>query len=192
MEYEVGMIQSWDRLHFRAAAWYYDIRDFINDNGITAPMAGAGSNCLYNIDSVELYGLEVEASLQVSEKFRITASYVFQEHDISQTGFEQDWTYYLPATLPKHKVKVLAAYEIIPEGWIQLSSRFVGSRGSQKGAELNDYAVCDLGFRKAFRLGGLDYDLNLFADNITGTRYEEIAGYPMPRYVWGITMGVSF
>lgn len=128
------MIQAWDRVHFRTAVWYYDIRDFINDNGITAPGSGAGSNCLYNIDSVKLYGFEIEAALQLSPVFRITAAYVFQEHDAARTGFEQDWTYYLPATLPRHKVKVLAGYEIIPEGWVQLSARFVGGRDAQKGA----------------------------------------------------------
>lgn len=192
MEYEIGMIKSFDRIHFRTAAWYYDIKDFINDNGITAPGSGAGSDCLYNIDSVELYGVELEASFQFTSKFRATAAYVYQEHRVSQTGYEQDWTYYLPTTLPKHKVKLLAGYEIIPRGWLQLSARFVGSRDAQKGAELDDYAVCDLGFRKQLAINGLDYDLNLFVNNVTGTRYEEISGYPMPRYVWGLSMAVNF
>jgi len=186
------MIQSFGRLHFRTATWYYDIKNFINDNGITAPGSGAGSNCLYNIDSVKLYGVEMEASLQITQKLRTTAAYVYQEHQVAQTGHEQDWTYYLPATLPKHKVKVLAGYEVVPKGWLQVSARYVGSRGSQKGTELEDYLVCDIGFRKKLTYQGLDYDLNLYLDNATGTRYEEISGYPMPRYVWGVTMGVKF
>jgi iron complex outermembrane receptor protein len=141
---------------------------------------------------VELYGFELEAALHLSEKIKITASYVYQEHDVSQTGYEQDWTYYLPASLPKHKVKVLAGYEIINDGWIELSSRFVGSRGSQQNDELDDYFVCDLGFSKKFIVNGLDYNLKLYVNNITGTDYEEVAGYPMPEYVWGISLGVSF
>ena len=192
MEYEVGVIQSYDRVHFRAAVWHYDIRNFINDNGITAPGSGAGSNCLYNIDSVKLYGFEAEASFRFTEKLSATASYVFQEHNVDQTGYEQDWTYYLPATLPKHKIKALASWEIIPKGWVQVSSRYVGSRGSQKGGNPDAYIVCDLGFKKKLNLAGLDYDLNFFVNNVTGTNYEEISGYPMPKQVWGVSMAVNF
>ena len=192
MEYEIGIIQSFDKVHFRAATWYYDIKNFINDNGITAPGSGAGSDCLYNIDSVELYGFELEAALHINRKIRLNASYIFQEHEVSQSGYEQDWTYYLPATLPKHKVKVLAGYEIMPEGWMELSSRFVGSRGTQQNGNLKDYLVCDLGFSKKLTFKGLEYDLKFYMNNITGENYQEVAGYPMPKHVWGMALGVNF
>ena len=164
----------------------------MNDNGITAPGSGAGSDCLYNIDSVELYGIELEASFNPFDKFKATAAYVYQEHKATHTGYEEDWTYYLPATLPKHKVKMTAGYEVIQDGWIQLSGRWVGSRGTQQSGELSDYAICDLGFKKKFKWDSQNYELNLFINNATGTRYEEVAGYPMPRYVWGMSLAVEF
>ncbi len=139
-----------------------------------------------------MYGFELEAALHLNEKTRLTASYVYQEHKVSQTGYEQDWTYYLPATLPKHKVKVLAGYEIITDGWVEFSARFVGDRGSQQNSELDDYMVCDLGFSKKLTLGGLDYSLKLFMSNVTGEDYEEVAGYSMPGHVWGMSLGVRF
>ncbi len=183
-------IGNWVSL--RASTWYYDIKNFINDNGITAPGSGAGSNCLYNIDNLELYGVELETAFQFTRKFRATASYVFQEYKVSQTGYEQDWSYYLPATLPKHKVKLMGKYEIIPEGWLQLSAKYVGARGAQKGSELDAYVVCDAGFEKKFKYGGQAYSMNLFVNNFTGTNYQEISGYTMPKYVWGLMMGIEF
>ena len=192
MEYELGMIYDLDRISFRAATWYYDIQDFINDNGITAPGSGAGSNCLYNIDHVKLYGVELEAALRITHRLRATAAYVFQEHDISQTGHEQDWTYYLPATLPRHKIKVSGSYEFMDKAWVQLSGRFVGSRGSQKGGKLGSYTVWDLGVKKTFQWNRISYSLHLFVNNVLDADYQEISGYPMPGQVWGARMEMSF
>jgi iron complex outermembrane receptor protein len=192
MEYELGVIHNLDGISLRASTWYYDIKDFINDNGITSPGSGAGSNCLYNIDNLELYGFELEAAIEFSAKLRANAGYVFQEYKVTQTGNEQDWTYYLPATLPKHKVKVMGKYEIIPEGWLQVSAKYVGARGTQKGGELEDYIVCDAGFEKKFKFGGLEYSTNVFVNNFTGSNYQEISGYSMPKQVWGLMMGVKF
>ena len=181
-----------DRMSFRAAAWYYDIQDFINDNGITAPGSGAGSDCLYNIDHVKLYGVELEAALRITDRLRATASYVYQEHDITQTGHEQNWTYYLPATLPHHKVKLSGSYEFMEGAWVQASGRFVGSRGSQQGGELGSYTVWDLGVKKTFQWDRLAYTLHLFVNNILDADYEEISGYPMPGQVWGTRMEMAF
>lgn len=192
MEYEIGVIHRMEKASLRAATWYYDINDFINDNGITAPGSGAGSDCLYNIDHLELYGFELEAALHFSEKFRATAAYVFQEHEVEQSGYEQDWTYYLPATLPRHKIKLMGKYEIVPQGWLQLSARYVGSRDAQKGSELDDYIVCDAGFEKKFSVENLNYSLSLFVNNITGTTYQEISGYEMPKHVWGFMVGLEY
>jgi outer membrane receptor protein involved in Fe transport len=191
-EYEAGIIQSFKPMTLRAAGFYYDIEDFINDNGITAPGTGLGSNCLYNIDRFKLYGAELEATVPLGKKFRATAAYVYQEYDVKETGFEQDWTYYLPALLPKHKIKLLARYMVWEDGWLQLSSRFVGERKAQKGTELDAYTTVDLGFEQVFRFGRQEYTANLFCNNVTGTDYEEISGYEMPKYVWGIQLGAKF
>ena len=64
---------------FRAATFYYDIKDFINDNGITSPGTGLGSDCLYNIPHVRIYGAEFEAGLRLGKRFQATAAYTYQE-----------------------------------------------------------------------------------------------------------------
>ncbi|SDU58726.1 iron complex outermembrane recepter protein [Desulfobacula phenolica] len=86
----------------------------------------------------------------------------------------------------------MGKYEILPQGWLQLSAKHVGARDAQKGDELEDYIVCDAGFEKKFKFNGLNYNLNLFVNNVTGTNYQEISGYSMPKYVWGFMMGLEF
>jgi iron complex outermembrane receptor protein len=107
-------------------------------------MGTLGSNCLYNIDHVKLYGAELEAAIHPGEKCTATAAYVYQETDIDHTGFEDEWTYYLPELLPKHKVKLMARYNVWRDGWLQLNSRYVYNRGTQRAGELDDYMTLDM------------------------------------------------
>lgn len=191
-EYEAGIIRNFKALTLRAAGWYYDIQDFINDNGITSPGSGLGSDCLYNVDHVKLYGGELEASIKIGERFQATAAYVYQNYSVDDTNFEENWTYYLPALLPKNKVKLLGRYMVWQDGWLQLSSRFVDERKSQKDTELDDYITVDLGFEQKFKFDGLEYLAAVFVNNLTGTTYEEQAGYEMPKHVWGFQIGINF
>ena len=176
----------------RTAVWYYDIEDFINDNGITAPGSGVGSECLYNIDHVKLYGGELEAAIQLGNRFRATCAYVYQNYSVDDTGFEEAWTYYLPALLPHNKIKLLARYMVWKDGWLQLTSRFVDERKVQKGGELDDYITLDVGFEQTFQYDGRQYTAQAFVGNVTGTNYEEVSGYEMPKYVWGFQLGFKF
>lgn len=193
-EYEAGIIKTFKTITLRAAGWYYDIENFINDNGITAPGMGLGSNCLYNIDHMRLYGGELEASMVLGRRLRATASYVWQHYSVDDTGYEEEWTYYLPALLPRNKVKLLARYMVWDDGWFQLSSRFVDQRKTQKSSDekLDAYVTVDVGFEQQFAFGGLDYVASLFVNNVTGASYQEQAGYRMPKQVWGFHLGVKF
>ena len=188
----MGVIQDFKPLTARAALFYYDIEDFINDNGITSPGSGLSSNCLYNTDHFRLYGGEIELAFQWEDRLRATAAYVYQDHDVEDTGFEEDWTYYLPALLPNHKIKLAGQYRVWKDGWLLASARYVGEREAQKGETLDGYATLDVGFEQGFSLYGTEYGLKLFCSNLTGTVYEEQAGYPMPRQVVGFEVGMKF
>jgi outer membrane receptor protein involved in Fe transport len=176
----------------RAAGWYYDIDDFINDNGITSPGSGVGSDCLYNIDHVKLYGGELEAAIRVGERFRGTAAYVYQRYSVDDTGYEEPWTYYLPSLLPRNKVKLLARYMVWQDGWFQLTSQYVGVRKAQRDEDLDEYVTMDVGFEQGFKYDGMKYTAKAFVGNVTGTTYEEVSGYEMPKYVWGFQVGCKF
>ncbi len=151
-----------------------------------------GSNCLYNIDHVKLYGGELEASFKLEKYFHATASYVYQEYDVEDNSLEKEWTYYLPALLPKHKIKLLARYNLWQDGWLQLSGRYTGERDAQKGKKLDDYITVDMGFEQTFQFDGTEYSANVFVSNLTGTDYQEQSGYTMPKHVWGFQVGVKF
>ena len=78
-EYETGIIQNFkpligQPLTGRTTFYYYDIQDFINDNGITSPGTGLGTDCLFNIPSVKMYGIELEVAMQL-KRFRGMISY---------------------------------------------------------------------------------------------------------------------
>jgi len=169
----------------------------MNDNGIAAPGTGLGSDCLYNIDNFKLYGAELEASVKLGDRFSATAAYVYQDYDAAGTGFEKDWTYYLPQLLPHHKLKLLGQYRILKDGWLRLSARYVGERKAQKttGGEkitLDDYATMDIGYEQEFKFKGLNFGMGAFVNNVTGTNYQEIAGYDMPRQVYGVKLSCKF
>ncbi len=141
---------------------------------------------------MKLYGAELEAAFRLGERFRANAAYVHQNFSVDETGFEEDWTYYLPALLPKNKIKLLARYKVWKEGWLQASSRFVDERKAQKGKELDAYATLDLGFEQKFIFDKTQYSAGIFVNNATGTVYQEQAGYEMPRQVWGMQLGAQF
>ena len=187
------MVQDMDPVNLRAALYYYDIQDFINDNGITSPGTGIGSNCLYNIPHFNLYGGEIEASLRLG-RFQGTLSYNYQNYSYDETGFEEDWSYYLPALLPHNKVKFLGNYEVWRGGLVQLAAIFVGERKTQQSSteNLDSYFTLDFGFQQAFKFGGLDWKAEAYCNNFTGANYQEIAGYKMPKYVSGFLLSVRF
>ncbi len=191
-EYELGIIQDWNPYSYRAAVFYYDIHDFINDNGITSPGTGLGSDCLYNIPHVKLYGFELEASLRLGKRFQATASYVYQQVDADETRYDEEWTYYLPELLPKHKVKFLGRYEAWKDGFIQLSGRYVGERQAQKGETLDAYVVLDAGLEQRFKLGLMEFTAGAYVSNLLGEEYQEQAGYQMPRQVYGVRLAAKF
>jgi iron complex outermembrane receptor protein len=180
-------------INLRAALYYYDIKDFINDNGITSPGSGLGSNCLYNIPHFKLYGGEIEASLRLG-KFQGTLSYNYQNYTADDTGFEENWTYYLPALLPQNKVKFLGNYEVWRGGLVQLHATYVDERKTQQpGTEdLKSYVTLDIGLQQDFHFGGIDWKAETYCNNFTGTNYEEQAGYKMPKYVWGFLLSARF
>jgi len=193
-EYETGIIQNFKPLTLRGTFYYYNIQNFMNDSGITAPGSGLGSDCLYNIPSVKMYGVELEAALDFKNRFRGMVSYSYQAFDAAGSSYQQDWSYYLPLLYPKHKIKMMGRFRVWEDGWLQANLRFISARGAQKeaGGRLHAYATVDLGFEQKFRFWRQELTLNAFAANLTGTRYQEVQGYYMPRQTFGFTIGTKF
>ncbi len=166
----------------------------MNDSGVTRPGTGLGSNCLYNIPSVKMYGVELEASIDFLNRFRGMVSYSYQMFDATESSYQADWSYYLPLLYPKHKIKTMGRVKIWEDGWFQADVRFFSARGVQKQGvgKLGSYATLDLGLEQKFSFWRQELTLNAFVANLTGTRYQEIQGYYMPRQTFGFTIGTKF
>ena len=177
----------------RGALYYYDIQDFINENGITSPGPGFGSDCVYNIPHFKLYGGEIEASIRLG-RFQGNLSYNYQNYTAKGTGFETDWTYYLPALLPQNKVKFLGTYRLWEGSMVQLQAIYVDERKTQQPGtqDLDSYVTLDLGFQQEFKFMGVNWMAETYCNNFTGANYEEQAGYKMPKYVWGFLLSARF
>ena len=112
--------------------------------------------------------------------------------DADETDYDEGWTYYLPAILPRHKVNFLGRYEAWKDGFLQLSGRFVGERDAQKGSTLDAYFVVDAGIEQRFHLKDVDLSIAGYVSNLLGEDYQEQAGYEMPGQVFGLRMSVRF
>ena len=117
---------------------------------------------------------------------------MFQQVDADETDYDEGWTYYLPAILPRHKVNFLGRYEAWKDGFLQLSGRFVGERDAQKGSTLDAYFVVDAGIEQRFHLEHVDLSIAGYVSNLLGEDYQEQAGYEMPGQVFGLRMSVRF
>ena len=193
-EYETGIIQNFKPLTLRSTFYYYDIQNFMNDSGITSPGTGLASDCLYNIPSVKMYGVELEAAIDFKKRFRGLVSYSYQAFDAGDSPYQQGWSYYLPLLYPKHKIKMMGRVKVWEDGWLQTDLRFIGARNVQQQAQgkLDAYAILNVGFEQKFRFWHQEMTLNAFANNLTGTRYQEIQGFYMPRQTFGFTIGTKF
>ena len=193
-EYETGIIQDFKPLTLRGTLYHYNIENFMNDSGITAPGTGLSTNCLYNIPSVKLYGVELEAAVDFKNRFRGLISYSYQAFNATESSYQQDWSYYLPLLYPKNKIKMMGRVRVWQDGWLQADARFISARDTQKqaGGNLAAYATVNLGFEQKFRFWQQELTMNVFVSNLTGTRYQEIQGYYMPRQTYGLTVGTKF
>lgn len=155
-----------------------------------------GTNAIYNIPHVKLYGAELEASIKL-KRFWATFSYMYEDHKIDKTGLEKEWTYYLIQLLPYHRAKLIGAYQIFKNGWIKFSAKYVGDRKSQKiisgkRETLADYVVIDGEYEQSFKLKNFNASLGIFINNLTRTSYQEISGFEMPKQVVGVNFKVKF
>lgn len=190
------MIKDFSPFTFRTALFYYDIHDFINDNGIIAPAAGLGTNAIYNIPHVKLYGVEFEASIKLN-KFWATVSYMYEDHEINKTKFEKEWTYYLVELLPYHRAKFAGAYQILKNGQLRFTVKYVGDRKAQKSVsgeriKLTDYIVTDAEYEHTLKVNNMNLSLGIFVNNLTRTTYQELSGYKMPKQIVGINLRIKF
>ena len=129
--WELGTsIRPADGLLIGANAYYYDVHDYIqflfgeNWNGGVA----------YNIDKVELYGVELEARFPLPFGLKGYANYTFQKTKKDGDPLDLDSSLTDELTeIPEHKAYVEIEYEPYENATIGLNFRIVGDRESIQG-----------------------------------------------------------
>ncbi len=180
--------------------YYYDVEDYIRTIFGYRP-----SRVVYNIDSVEFHGVEVEVSQQLPHHFRLWANYTFQ--NTKKHGDVLDSSGRLTdelVELPENKFNFGLAYEQ-PEGLVAgLTLRYVGNRQEIRGdlstpggsylENVDQFA--DLDFNMSYPIfqeeNGVDVRWELTLDNILDQHYEEEFGYPHPGTTLMTGLRVTF
>ncbi|MCI5143379.1 MAG: TonB-dependent receptor [Candidatus Electrothrix sp. ATG1] len=179
-QYELAFTQSLaDIFRINIRGYFYDIDDYIGSTFVP----GTGS-VIYNIDSVEVRGLEAECSVQLPRNFRLWANLTLQSGD--KEGDPWDAENRLSNELPDFPDTMFNT-GIAYQGKrlrSDLSLNYVGAREHYSGkeaVELDEYMLVNLSasYRvwedKTRRLEFL-----LSGENLLDTDFEEKEGYPMP------------
>ncbi|MCI5180064.1 MAG: TonB-dependent receptor [Candidatus Electrothrix sp. AW3_4] len=179
-QYELAFTQSLnDIFRVNIRAYFYDIDDYIGSTFVP----GVGS-VIYNIDSVEVRGLEAECSVQLPRNFRLWANLTLQSGD--KKGDPWDAENRLSNELPDFPDTMFNA-GIAYQGKrlrSDLSLNYVGARDHYSGkeaVELDDYMLVNLS--ASYRIWEDEtrrLEFLLAGENLLDTDFEEKEGYPMP------------
>ncbi|MEF8788415.1 MAG: TonB-dependent receptor [Planctomycetota bacterium] len=173
-----------------ARGYYYSVDDYIRTVFGYRP-----SRVIYNVDNVELTGLELEFAQDLPHDFHVWANYTVQ--DTQKRGDVLDGSSDLTdelVELPENRVNVGIGYEK-PNGLrADLTARYVDSRQAIRGDLTGNTpgeptlegigAFVDLEFKMSYpfyrgqRLTEARWELML--DNLLDDNYEEEYGFPMP------------
>jgi outer membrane receptor protein involved in Fe transport len=179
-QYELQIEQQFsDSVRLAVRGYHYDIENYISSTFV----AGVGS-VVYNINNVEVQGLEAEISAALPKNLRAWANLTLQEG--SKSGDPWDTENRLGNELPnfpEHMFNIGLDYmgERLKAG---VALNYVSSREHYDGTDvvtMGDYTL--LGVNASYRIwenSWSKWDVLLSANNILDTDYQESSGYPMP------------
>ena len=185
MGYELAMEHKYSTKHSGKAGLYYQaVDDYIQFQHVYPYYS-------YNINHVNLWGLELEHRWQMDEKNSLTLNYTYQKTEKSgqaatdNKGLSGELDYH-----PQHKIGLTWAYDAKP--WqIRYIFNYVSTQSDGMTTPgtvytIPGYTVHNLEFVRD--LGG-NRSLSLYLQNIFDQSYVEQYGYPMPgrRFLLALT-----
>ncbi len=180
-QYELAMEQTLlDRAQITLRGYYYDIKDYISS--VTIPGTG---RVVYNIEDVDIKGIEAEFILALTKNIHAWANLTVQ--DANKGGDPWDRENRLENQLPDFPEKLFncgmdfRSEKVTARLWLN----YVGEREHYDGedlVELGDYFLLNafLSYNLLDSPKWGKWDFILSANNILDEEYEEEAGYPMP------------
>jgi outer membrane receptor protein involved in Fe transport len=89
---------------------------------------------------------------------------------------------------PNNKGKLSIRYSLPRHMRLLSDIKFIGRRGTEGGYTLDRYAVADFSVEKGFSKKAT---VQFFANNMFGTDYQQVYGYPSPGRAFGIRLQVN-
>ncbi|SFM60589.1 TonB-dependent receptor [Thermodesulforhabdus norvegica] len=192
-QYELAVEQIFSKkARITVRGYYYDIDDYISS--VTVPGTGM---VVYNIENVDIKGIEIESTLSFTDSLQGWINLTLQ--DGSKDKDPWDTENRLENQLPDFPEKLLncgvdyRSEKLKARLWLN----YVGKREHYDGkdlVEMGDYvlinAFVSYNFLNNSKWG--NWDLILSAHNILGEDYEEEAGYPMPGATVLVGLRASF
>lgn len=181
MQYEIGgTYKGITRTSISAKLYYYDIDDYLRWIFGYRP-----SRVVYNIDNVELTGVEVDIGSEIYKNVYVFANYTYQTTDKEGDILDMSNISDELSELPDHKFNVGIKYQRDDGALAKLTLKWVDSRevplgeatGPETG-EMDSYFLLN-GMITYPVIKDLGY-VYVGCENILDEEYEETYGYPMP------------
>jgi outer membrane receptor protein involved in Fe transport len=185
MQYEIGGTYTGIKnTSLSIKFYYYDVDDYLRWIFGYSP-----SRVVYNIDNVELTGLEVDVTSKIYKNVWAFANYTYQTTDKEGDILDQSNISDEISELPDHKFNVGIKYQRDDGALAKLTLKWVDSRevplgeatGPETG-EMGSYTLLNAMIKYPFiKDQGYVY---AGCENILDEVYEETYGYPMPDRVF--------
>ncbi|CAN5776564.1 TonB-dependent receptor [soil metagenome] len=185
--YELGLQHQNKKINSRIVYFNRNI-----DNGIDFDYINYQ---YFNFIKQRIQGLEVESSIQATEKLRLSANYTFIdaiEQTQSRENFE-DTSYNYVLRRPKHNININVSYQFTKAWYASVTAKYVSKRN-----DVGGYMTKDIQLNDYFLLGAYtDYQLTknckLFADfqNITNRKFFDLSGYNSIPFILNVGLTLN-
>jgi vitamin B12 transporter len=186
VNYEGGVQYKNKLLNTRLVYFNRDIKNGLDFNYLTY--------LYFNFNKQNVSGIELEATLQPTDKLNISANYSFiraSETTQSRENFN-DTTYKYVLRRPKNMFNINAGYQFTKALYASISGKYVSSRYDVGGYMAKDQKLDAYFILNAYAEYQALSDLKFFADfqNITNKKFFDVAGYNSIPFIFtaGITV----
>ena len=189
MEYEIGLTHRRGDFTIRISPYFNRIYNYINHIG---RYGGCTENLVYNLDSVDIYGVELEINRSLLANLNGYFNYTYQRYSVETGNIQPQDTWYLSQLLPKNKVNLGLRYRPWKDTLFMFNLRYVDARESMYNYPMDSFVTVNLGFEQDLYIFDQHLKLKGWIDNLFDEDYEERYHYPMPDRTLGMSLKYIF
>lgn len=199
-QFECGLVQSVaDKFKCGIRGYAYQVNDYLS-----WIMGYKPSRVIYNIDRVNLYGVELETSVNFLTYFNLWGNYTFQTTRKEGDILDKSNTLTNKITeIPDHKANIGLKFKASNDAQCELVTRMVGKKefitgnlaknGSQKLEHTNAFATISIfGIYPLVKQKDVDANITIGIENLFDIKYEELYGFPMAGISATLGLNISF